>query len=282
MKLKNFLVGYAAIFFVAGISACKKNSPDETDPGIATTFKLSSDAAVSDNLNSDAEYVFTETAIENNLTQNTPMNGAGSTNVLGCAIVTISPLMGFPKNVTIDFGAGCTSINGIIRSGKINVILSDSLQKTGTTAVMNFANYVVNGYKNEGTLTWTTTTQNGIKSWTRKCENGKVTEPGGRFWLHIGMQAVTQTDGGTTPFNLLDDAFSITGSHIVTNQEGISGTAEITEALQKKVMCANIDKGKVKLQGPNHYAIIDYGDGTCDKNATISIDGGNPKNILLW
>ncbi|MEO7164378.1 MAG: hypothetical protein ABI041_15765, partial [Bdellovibrionia bacterium] len=194
----------------------------------------------------------------------------------------IDPLIGFPKNITIDFGNGCTSLNGIARSGKINVTLSDSLNKTGAIAVMTFENYIVNGFKNEGTLTWTTTTQNNIKSWTRKSENGKVTEPGGRYWLHAGMQTVTQTDGLATPFNFADDGFSITGSHTVTSQEGISGTAEITEALEKKVICANIDKGKVKLQGPNHFAIIDYGDGTCDNKATVSIDGNTPRNILLW
>ncbi len=65
MKLKNFLLGSTAIFFVAGISACKKNAPDNADPGIETTFELSGDAAISDNLNSDAEFVFVEAAIDN-------------------------------------------------------------------------------------------------------------------------------------------------------------------------------------------------------------------------
>ena len=52
-------------------------------------------------------------------------------------------------------------------------------------------------------------------------------------------------------------------------------------ALEKKVICANIDKGTIKIQGPNHYATIDYGDGTCDKLATVSIDGGASITFLL-
>jgi hypothetical protein len=47
------------------------------------------------------------------------------------------------------------------------------------------------------------------------------------------------------------------------------------------VACADIDKGSIKLSGPNHYATIDYGDGTCDKLATVSIDGGVSIPILL-
>jgi hypothetical protein len=53
------------------------------------------------------------------------------------------------------------------------------------------------------------------------------------------------------------------------------------EALQKKTACANIDKGKLRVDGPNHYAIIDFGDGTCDNLATISIDGRPARTIIL-
>jgi len=41
------------------------------------------------------------------------------------------------------------------------------------------------------------------------------------------------------------------------------------------------DKGKVKIEGASHTAIVDFGDGTCDRIATISIDGRDPKTILL-
>ena len=43
--------------------------------------------------------------------------------------------------------------------------------------------------------------------------------------------------------------------------------------LEKKVICENIDKGSIKITGPNHFALIDFGDGICDRDATISIDG---------
>lgn len=146
---------------------------------------------------------------------------------------------------------------------------------------MTFDNYFVNGFKKEGTITWTNTSSGATKSWSRKVENGKITAPDGRYWLHSGLKNVVQTAGASTPLNLLDDVFSITGNHTVTNAAGNSRTATITEALQKKTVCENIDKGKVKIEGASHYAIIDFGDGTCDRVATISIDGRAPRTILL-
>ena len=281
MKLKNYLIAFAAITVAAFFSSCKKDNSGSASSEIDATIELAGDQAVSDNLNSDAEYVLNEAAVDNNFSGETPVGITTTMNVLSCATVTINPLQGFPKNIVIDFGTGCTSNNGIARSGKINITLSDSLRKSGSVAVMTFDNYYVSGFKKEGTITWTNTSSGGVKSWQRKCENGKVTAPGGRYWLHNGTQDVVQTAGSSTPFNLLDDVHSITGSHTVTNAAGQSRTSEITEALEKKVICENIDMGKIKIEGPNHYAVLDYGDGTCDRVATISIDGGNPITFLL-
>ncbi len=282
MKLKNFLITAIAITTVAGFTSCKKDSNSSSSAEIESTFEIAGDQAISDNINSDAEYVLDEAATDNSFAGNTPVNATSTLNVLGCATVTYTPLQGFPKSITIDFGTGC-SVNpgGITRSGKIMVTLSDSLRKSGSVAVMTFENYYVSGFKKEGTLTWTNTSHAGIKSWQRKCEDGKITAPSGRYWIHSGMQVVTQTQGSSTPFNLLDDVFSITGSNTVTNAEGKSRTSTITEALEKKVICDNIDMGKIKIDGPNHFAILDFGDGSCDRVATISIDGNAARTILL-
>jgi hypothetical protein len=37
----------------------------------------------------------------------------------------------------------------------------------------------------------------------------------------------------------------------------------------------------MKIQAQTHFAILDYGDGTCDNVATITIDGVAPIIILL-
>ncbi len=283
MKTKSLAATCIVAILTISFISCKKNNSSSGANELETTFELSSNQAIADNLTEDANDVLNEVAVQNNFSGSRENSVLETTGILGCAIVTINPLQGFPKTVTIDFGtAGCTSSNGVYRKGKIIVNVSDSLRKPGSVAVMTFDNYSVNTFKVEGTITWTNTSTANTRSWQRKCENGKITAASGVYWLHNGIKSIEQTAGVSTPFNLLDDAFSITGNHTVTNAAGESRTATILEALKKKTICENIDKGKIKLQGPNHYAIIDFGDGTCDRIATISIDGNTPRTILLY
>ena len=224
MKIKQLLPVFAAITLGIGLHSCKKADTSGTDE-LETTFELSGDQAIADNLTEDANDVFMEIAVDNNVAGNFAPQTVETTNIIACATVTVTPLVGFPKTIVIDFGTSCTH-NGIVRSGKI-------------------------------------------------------TAPDGRYWLHSGIKYVNQTAGVATPFNLLDDVFAITGSHSVTNAAGRTRDCTVLEALQKKVICSNIDKGKLKVQGPNHYAVIDFGDGSCDNLATISIDGRAPRTIIL-
>ena len=278
MKIKSFLVAITLVSFAFSFNSCKKNdAADEME----TTFELSGDQAIADNLTEDANDVFMEVAIDNNLAGNLVPDPIITNNIIPCATITITPASGFPKTILIDFGVSCTDPRGNTRSGKIRIVLSDSVRKTNSTAVMTFENYFVNSYKKEGTITWTNTSTPGTRSWTRLTENGKVTAPDNRYWLHSGIRYVVQTAGVNTPMNLLDDIYSITGTHSVTNSSGKTRDCNVLDALQKKTACHNIDKGTLKVQGPNHYAIINFGDGTCDNLATISIDGRPARTIIL-
>ena len=282
MKTKQLtlLLAISSLYFIT--SCDKKNDDPATDPEIETTFTLSENQAVSEGIADDANTVFFEAAVSGGLAGFRTTQVVQSSNTLSCATVTITPQHTFPKTIVIDFGTGCTSTDGVTRKGKINIILSDTVRHTGATAVMTFDGYHVQNFKVEGIITWTnTTSQNGF-SWSREIENGKITVPSGNYyWLHDGMTYVTQSAGMATPFNLLDDVFSITGTHTITNPNQVSRTATVTEALEKKTTCVHVSKGKIKIQGPNHFAIVDYGDGTCDRTATISIDGNPPRTFLL-
>jgi hypothetical protein len=277
MKIKQFLFAFTMLTLVIGFNSCKKDKESVAEE-FETTFELSGDQAVTNNLSQDAEDVFLEVAQDNNIAGNfapEPVN-----NIIPCATVTITSASGFPKTIVIDFGTSCTH-NGITRSGKINVTLTDSVRKPGSIATMTFTNYFVNLYKIEGTYKWTNTSTANTRSWDRVTTGGKITAPNGKYWNHEGSRSVTQTAGVGTP-TPTDDIFSVfPGTHTVTNSSNLSRTCTILEALQRKVSCANIDKGKIKVQGPNHYATIDFGDGTCDNLALLSIDGRTPRTIIL-
>ncbi|MFZ1371253.1 MAG: hypothetical protein WAR78_12770 [Ferruginibacter sp.] len=277
MKITKYLIAFAIVSLAIGFNSCKKS--EDVQEEFETTFELSGDQAMADNIAEDANDMFLQVASENNVAGNF-VPGSGTTNdFIPCATVTITPASGFPKTIVIDFGTSCT-FNGNTRSGKINIVISDSVRRPGSTAVMTFENYYINLYKVEGTYTWTNTSTPGTRSWSRRTENGKITAPNARYWLHSGMRYITQTEGVGT-YNIFDDVFSITGTHTVSNAAAATREITVLDALQKKNACANIDKGILKVQGPNHYATINFGDGTCDNLATISIDGRAPRTIIL-
>lgn len=278
MKLQNFLPALVLVTSLA-FSSCKKESSVDEDNEIETTMELSANQAISDNLTEDANDVLMQVAEEKELTGSRLASPSEASFL--CATVTVTPVSGFPKTIMIDFGTGCTTPNGISRSGIIRVVVSDSLRRPGSSSVMTFENYFVNGFKKEGIITWTNTSTTVTRSWRREVVDGKITAPGGRFWLHESIKEVVQVDGLRTPRLPFDDIFIITGTGSVTNANNVTRTSIITEPLQKKVSCRFIDRGRIRFQGPNHFAILDYGNGTCDNAATISIDGNPPRAITL-
>jgi len=281
----NRLLSVTAIFTLTIVLfSCKKQQVTLAPPtsDIETTFELSSDQAIADNLMEDANNTFMEAAADKNLLGNNfSLQPLTTNNILRTATVTVIPAAGFPKTIVIDFGNGTISPNGVTRVGKINIELSDSVRKAGSKAVFTFTNYYVNKFKKEGTLTWTNTSTATTRSWQRKIDNGKVTAPDGSYWLHNGTRDVVQIAGANTPNNLLDDIFLITGNHTVTNAAGKTRNCYITEALQKKTTCDNICTGKLKVEGGANNAVIDFGNGDCDKTATISINGQEPRIVAL-
>lgn len=282
--MKPTKILFISAFTLLSLYSCKKENSTITDPDnvIEQTFELSTDQATTDMMTEDDNDLLSEAAEENQLLGNFVPETLVSNNLLQCATITVSPQNSFPKTILIDFGPiNCVDSNGVSRRGKIRIVVSDTLRRAGSTSVMTFENYFVNDFKREGIHTWTNTSQPGTRSWQRKVENGRITAPGGRFWLHNSTRNIIQTGGVATPRNLRDDVFSITGNSSVTNPGNITRTATILQALQKKYECSFIDKGTVKFQGPNHFAILDYGDGRCDRFATISIDGRTPRVITI-
>src|ERR1043165_10104731 len=111
MKLNKLfsLLSIPSVFFLA---SCQKDE-NEPDPEFETTFKLSENQAVSESINDDATVIFFDASVNSGFYR---LNGTAQTSgVLSCATVTVTPQNSFPKTITIDFGNGCTSADGITR-----------------------------------------------------------------------------------------------------------------------------------------------------------------------
>jgi len=210
-------------------------------------------------------------------------------NLPACAVITVlagGPSGGtfvFPFKVEIDFGTGCTNANGITRKGKLTIEFSNYLMAPGSVmTIVRGDNYYINLRKVEGTIAYTnTTTSAATPSWTRVVTNGKVTRPNGQVFTHAGSRSVVMAAGAGTP-TMGDNVYHvIAGTHSVTRPNGITMNATIQEMLVKRYSCAHIEQGKINLVGGLVNGVLDYGDGTCDNQATYTHVNGTVYNINL-
>ena len=145
----------------------------------------------------------------------------------------------------------------------------------GSTVVTTTDNYTINGIKLEGTRTLTNIT--GSTSDAPKFEamlaNGKAT------FIADGTVAERESDitwQWTRAANPADDYLTIDQSSTASGvtRAGRSYEVSLTKALKYKRFCG------IAVEGIKNYIIdgskqitIDYGDGTCDKSVTITVNG---------
>lgn len=269
----NFTKAISAGFLVIALSvvifSCKKDKKEE--PNNAEAIQLSVANNVSETAYDDVFNVILEDGFNKGV--------AAKEN--SCANVTLSNTdpNTFPKTMTIDFGTGCSS-NGITRKGKIIATLSGKILATGTTVTVSFDNYHVNDFKVEGTFSITNNSGGAGLSLTTQTTNGKLTYPDGTtYYTYSGTHTLIQSAGAGTP-SIADDSFSITGNSTTASSAGNSLTVSITTPLVKNALCTNIVSGVQSFTYNSIGGTLNYGDGTCDKIATLTI-GSYSQQIIL-
>jgi hypothetical protein len=202
-----------------------------------------------------------------------------------CYTVTVVPkgINLFPKTVTLDFGNGCTGKDGKVRSGKIITVFSGPMRNAGSKATTTFMDYNVDSFMVEGTHTIENTSTSNKMAWTVSVSDGKITNTESGKWIKWdAVHEHIQTEGNGTSFNPLDDVFKITGNSNGSNSNGNSWTTIISQPLIRKFICPWRESGEIAITRKSNTvtAVLDYGDGTCDNKATVTI-GGITKTITL-
>lgn len=187
------------------------------------------------------------------------------------------------KKITIDFGTGCTSPNGIVRKGKISLAYTGTnFLFPGTSIVTTFEGYEANGLKVQGTRTITNAGINLLTSTINlnvKIENGVITWPDNSKVTYTSTQT-RQVKLGTEGYEV-----SATGTASGKSRAGFDYTATVTEPLVIKEDCARTgvyipSSGVVSFTFQNVLVSVNYGFGTCDKTVEITYPGG-AKEVTL-
>jgi hypothetical protein len=203
------------------------------------------------------------------------------------SVIRLSTTSPFPVRIIVDFGTGCVGRDGRLRKGKIITTYTDRLLHPGAVATTTFEQYSVDSILVQGTHTVSNVSTTTALKFTIQVQNGKLTHPNGNYQQWNGTRTITQIEGMATPTTPIDDVFNITGqgsgvvkrNNIITTWE-----SQIIEPLRKRFICRWIVKGQVKIirhiGTATQQAILDYGQGLCDRNATLTLNGV-VHNILL-
>ncbi|HMQ00963.1 MAG TPA: hypothetical protein PKC24_14380 [Cyclobacteriaceae bacterium] len=178
--------------------------------------------------------------------------------------------------ITINFGNGCTDGRGVTRKGQMTITYEGRRFLPGSSVVTSFQDYFVNNFKIEGVRTLSNISESTFAApkFSITIQNGKVTWPDGSFIT----REVNHTREWVRGANPQSDEMRISGTASGTNKDQRSYTVEIKEVLIFKRSCASQGifipvQGKKELLVDSRQIDIDYGDGTCDRLVSITVNG---------
>jgi len=273
MKKINLALTFmmAALFL---LSSCKK---DNTDNDFSATKDDAFAEATFDNVTNIADEAYTLS------TSGNLKSTDGWIFLSECATVTLDTTV-FPRVLTIDFGdTNCLGNDGRYRRGKILISFTGRYWHPGTIITTTFDQYYVNDNQVEGTKVITNNGFNdsGNMNWDISV-NGLITlANGGGAISWVSQRNREWIEGISTPYNRWDNIYLITGHATGQRANGLHWTRQITSPLRIELACRFIVSGTVEINPEGKpVRILDYGDGSCDNEATVTVNG-NTYTIYL-
>lgn len=265
LKIKNLLVAVTALAFL--FTACKRNHNSDDSERDNTFTK--------DNANS--EFIYNDAL---NIAEQASITGNGNNldnykTTSNCATVT-HDTVSIPHTITIDFGSvNCLCNDGRYRRGQILISYLGAYKDSGSVHTITFNNYYVNDNHVMGSKQVTNMGHNNSGHlYFNIVVNGQIIKAVTQDTILWNQNRVRTYLQGDSTQSKLDDVYSITGSGSGQKANGTQYTMTITNPIIKAMSCQWIEQGTVEIQ-PNGglLRILDFGNGTCDDQATITVNG---------
>lgn len=277
MTKKTTLLAFAAVAMM--FTACRRDNKTTIDDNISTEDVASADEiARTQQFFEEVDYFADEATVNGSL----QMKG-GSTTLSKCATVSIDTT-GTTDSLVIDFGTtNCLCNDGRFRRGQIIITQTGKYKVTGFNRQIIFNGYHVNDNLVFGSKSITNVGKNpaGNTDYSVTVNGGIVLNATLDTISHTASRTRTYAAGENTP-QIADDEYYISGSGTHRKASGKTFAINIKTPLYIAMNCKWIKSGVVDItpQGASSPRSLDYGNGTCDDQATITVNG-KTKNITL-
>ncbi len=279
MKKKLLMYLMVGSLSMTLLNGCKKDKDATTDVSDTTeTQQASNDNALAEQSYNSVDDVTDDAVASKSGLNKTEIDRSILTDCAHVSWDGDSTEGRFPKMITITFDStstlGCLGKDGRYRKGKIHIKIENARYRTaGSVTTVTFENYYVNGHKIEGQKVITNKGKNA---------NGNLV-----YHIEVSKSRVRTSDGRTFTWESTRDRevvmvantdrvdyVLITGTSTGTKANGKTFTQTITKALKVKRGCEWITEGTVSItDGNGRTYTLDYGDGACDRLATLTYNG---------
>lgn len=266
MKTTKIILGLALAFSIFSCSKDESNSSSElSEAKVSAKIDMATEDV--------AKIVEDQYALQVN-------PGAGKNNLEtqdlpSCATVTVQLTAStWTRTVVFD---NCTLPNGNVLDGTIIVSGSVNFDTPSHTISYTFVNFHHNNILIEGNRTivrsmQSTTALDTVHPLANMSIDMTVTFPNGNVFHRVGNRVRELIEGFGTPMIWADNVFSISGTWTTTFPAGTQ-TSTITTPLRVRANCPNIVSGVVEIVRNDNTSVLDYGNGECDNQATLTING---------
>jgi acetolactate synthase regulatory subunit len=287
--MKNKIILASLVVSILGFQACQKSADKTDSTNLTTTLTVASAEVVTTQATQASSIDVQSVSVEkfNGSSSAYRFDGLkldggfggpglgpvkfGIPHIDSCATVTVSSST-YPKEIVIDYGTGCADRFGHTKKGKIIIDISDTITAAGASKTITYQDFYVDSMKIELTTSLKNLGQNDSGHWLieKKLEE-TVTKNGEK-----SVKSSNETDewvSGFTTTDKSDDIYYESGSGGITLNDTVTFSRTITKPLLINRSCDYIESGTEELSRNGNVVTIDYGDGTCDNKATVTVNG---------
>jgi len=268
--MKKLSILLLAIISISALQSCKKDKKSGAQNAFITDDEakavVNSDVATDDLLNMIDVYAFESSTSRSQLPS--------------CVTQTITR-NGSSVVIVWEFDAnGCAMPNGNTYRGTVTITRDWDITAHTISGSISFDNFYVNDINIAGSSDFTREINtNGNPQITHNYDF-TFTFPNGDTAARSGVRTREWAEGFGTP-SRTDDVFLVTGNTHIERRNGVILDAVVTNPLRREVPCRFFVSGTIEITKDNQTAVLDFGSGTCDAEATLTLPNGTVRIIHL-